>query len=223
MIIRLFILASLILLSLLTTQAFSQTSSQPISGYDEVSGYFITGGKSLSEEAQASRAAQNEHPVKDTDIQTTSIGTQYFGPMNPQQSSRIQNLTTAVKPIVNITSSAEISSTRTVKVSGNWSLRLDDNASRKASLTLFQNGNVVYGTGKIRQSTNELQAVASGTITGSKLDLNLVSLGKVRLYRFYLTISKDSVAGSYIVLTPRAASKFTGTANGERSVTPPKR
>jgi hypothetical protein len=77
--IRLFVSTSLILLSLLTFQAFSQSPSQPIAGYDEVSGSFSTGGGSLTEEAQASRAAQNGQPVKDTDTTTFPIGTRYFG------------------------------------------------------------------------------------------------------------------------------------------------
>jgi hypothetical protein len=214
--IRLFILTSLILLSLLTSQAFSQSPSQPISGYDEVSGSFSTGGVSLSEEAQASRAAQNGQPVKDVDTQTFPIGTRYFGTTNPQQSSRVQNQTIATRPVANVTTPAKISSAGIAKVSGSWSLKLDDNTSRKADLTLFQNGNAVYGTGDINQGTNTtLQAAASGTVTGSMLNLNLVSLGKVSLYRFSLTIIRDSVTGSYSALTP-GASQITGTAKGER-------
>ena len=213
--IRLFILTSLILLSLLTTQAFSQSPSQPIAGYDEVSGSFSTGGGSLTEAAQASRATQNGLPVN-ANTQTFPIGTRYFGPTNSQQSSRVQNQTIAIRPVVNVTAPAKISSAGIVNVSGNWSLKLDDNTSKKADLTLFQNGNAVYGTGNINPGTNaKLQAAASGTVTGTWLNLNLVSLGKVSLYRFSLTISKDSVTGSYRALTP-GASQITGNAKGER-------
>ena len=205
--IRLFILTSLILLSLLTTQAFSQSPSQPIAGYDEVSGSFSTGGGSLTEAAQASRAAQNGQPVN-TDTQTFPIGTRYFGPTNSQQSSRVQNQTIAIRPVVNVTAPAKISSAGIAKISGSWSLKLDDNTSKKAD--------AVYGTGNINPGTNAtLQAAASGTVTGTRLNLNLVSLGKVSLYRFSLTISKDSVTGSYRALTP-GASQITGNAKGER-------
>ena len=211
-----FILASLILLSLLTIQAISQSPSQPISGYDEVSGSFSTGGSSLSEQAQASRAAQNGQPVMDTDTSTSSMGTHYYGALNPQQSSLVQNQNLAIRPVVNVTAPAEISPAGIAKVSGSWSLKLDDNTSRKADLTLFQNGNAVYGTGNMNQGTNTtLQAAASGTVTGNKLNLNLVSLGKISLYRFSLTISKDSVTGSYSDLTP-GAPQITGTAKGGR-------
>ena len=214
--IRLFILTSLILLSLLTIQAFSQSPSQPIAGYDEVSGSFSTGGGSLSEQAQASRAAQNGQQVKDTGTSTSSMGTHYYGALNPQQSSRVQNQTLAVSPVVDVTAPAETSSAGIAKVSGSWSLKLDDNMSSKADLTLFQNGNAVYGTGNMNPGTNNtLQAAASGIVTGNKLNLNLVSLGKISLYRFFLMINKDSVTGSYSASTP-GAPQITGTAKGGR-------
>lgn len=214
--IRLFVLTSLILFSLFTTQAFSQTPSQPISGYDEVSGAFSTGGGSLSEEAQASRAAQNGQPVKDSDASTSTIGTHYYGALNPQQSSRVQNQTVAIRPVVNVTAPDETPSVGIAKVSGGWSLMLDNNTSRKVDLTLFQNGEAVYGTGNVNQGANTtLLAVASGTVTGTRLDLNLVSVGKVSLHRFSLMMSKDSATGSYSALTP-GASRIAGTARGTR-------
>ena len=154
--------------------------------------------------------------MKDTDTSTSPMGTHYYGALNPQQSSLVQNQNLAIRPVVNVTAPAKISPAGIAKVSGSWSLKLDDNTSRKADLTLFQNGNAVYGTGNMNQGTNTtLQAAASGTVTGNKLNLNLVSLGKVSLYRFSLTISKDSVTGSYSALTP-GAPQITGTAKGGR-------
>ncbi|VVB63575.1 Uncharacterised protein [uncultured archaeon] len=95
-------------------------------------------------------------------------------------------------------------------------MKLDDNASRKADLTRFQNGNAVYGTGNTNRCTNTtLQVAKDGTATGSRLNLNLASLGKVRLYRFSRIISKDSVTGNCNALTPNA-SQITGTAKGEQ-------
>lgn len=214
--IGLFVLTSSILFSLLTTQAFSQTPSQPVSGYDEVSGAFSTGGGSLSEEAQASRAAQNGQPLKDSDTSTSTIGTHYYGAMNPQQSGRVQNQTATIRPVVNLTDPYETSPAAIAKVSGNWSLILDDNTSSKVDLTLFQNGDAVYGTGDMNRGANTtLQAVASGTVTGTRLDLNLVSFGKVSLYRFSLMMSKDSATGSYSALTP-GATQIAGSTKGMR-------
>jgi hypothetical protein len=48
-----------------------------------------------------------------------------------------------------------------------------------ALLDTFPNGNAVYGTGDMNHDTNTiLQAAASGTVTGYKLNLNLIPLGK---------------------------------------------
>jgi hypothetical protein len=206
------------LLSLLTLQAFSQSPSQPISGYDEVSGYFSTGGGSLSEQAQASRAAQIGQPVKDTDTPTLPIGTHYYGAMTSQQPSRVQNQTVAVSPIVNVIVPAKIPSAGIAKVSGIWSLKLNDNTSRKVALTLFQNGDAVYGTGNINLDANtSMKAAASGTVTGDKVILDIVSSGKVSLYRISMTISGDSATGTYTAFSP-GLPPSTGTAEGLWSV-----
>jgi hypothetical protein len=57
-------------------------------------------------------------------------------------------------------------------VSGSWSLDLNDSASRKAILTIFQNGDTVYGTGNLNLDANTaMTAAASGTVTGDQLNL----------------------------------------------------
>jgi hypothetical protein len=90
--------------------------------------------------------------------------------------------------------------------------------SRNATLTLFQNGDAVYGTGKLDLDANTtLMAAASGTISDDKLNLDMVSLEKVSLYRIAMTVSGDSVTGSYTAFSPSATST-TGTAKGVRSV-----
>lgn len=168
--IRIFILTFLILLSLLATPALSQSTNQPIAGYNEVSGSFSIGGGSLSEEAKASRAAQNGQPVKNTDTPTSSMGTHYYGALNPLQSSLVQNQTLATRQAVNVDEPTRISPAGIAMVSGSWSLKLDDNTSSKADLSLFQGGDAVYGTGNMNQGSNStLQVAASGTVTGNEL------------------------------------------------------
>ena len=103
-----------------------------------------------------------------------------------------------------------------MSASGSWSLVLNDSASRTAVLTLFQNGDAVYGTGNLNLDANTtLIAAASGTIAGDKLSLDVVSLGKVSLYRITMTLSGDSATGDYTTFNPSVAST-TGTVNGVR-------
>jgi hypothetical protein len=155
--------------------------------------------------------------VRDIDTQTSLIGTHYFGAMNPQQSSRRQNRTIAIGPIVNVTPPAKVQPAGIVMVSGNWSLKLGDNrSSSSADLTLSQNGNIVYGTGNIDRGSNiTLQAAAMGMVTDRRLSLDLVTLGDVSLYRLSLAIRNHSVTGRYSAFIPKA-SKITGVAKGER-------
>ena len=156
--------------------------------------------------------------MKDTDTPTLPIGTHYYGAMTSQQSSRVQNQTVAVSPIVNVIVPAKIPSSGIAKVSGIWSLKLNDNTSRKVALTLFQNGDAVYGTGNINLDANTtMKAAASGTVTGDKVILDIVSSGKVSLYRISMTIGEDSATGTYTAFSP-GLPPSTGTAEGLWSV-----
>jgi hypothetical protein len=218
--IRLFILAALILLSLLTLQAFSQTTSQPISGYDEISGNFIVGGGSLSQQAQAARAAEMGQLGKETpsDSSRSELSS---GTGTPQQTrSEVLNQTvTTQQSATNATAPAQPETpTQQAVISGSWSLELNDSTPHMTSLTIFQNGDTVYGNGNINLDANTtITAAASGTVTGDKVDLDIVSLGKASLYRVVMTVKGDSATGSYTAFRPGAGST-TGTINGVRAV-----
>ncbi len=218
--IRLFILASLIFLSLLTLQAFSQNSSQSISGYDEVSGTFIVGGGSLTQQAQVARAAETGQTGKE--ILSESSGNELSsGASTPQQASS-QELNQSVTSQPNATNATALAQPETpmqlAVISGSWSLELNDSMPHKAALAIFQNSDAVYGTGKINLDANTVMtAAASGTVTGDKVNLDIVSFGKVSLYRIIMTVSGNSATGSYTAFSPGAGST-TGTINGVRAV-----
>ena len=133
------------------------------------------------------------------------------------QTSPVQNAsanTTASAP-VQVAAPPEPTS-----VSGSWSLELTDSASRTAVLTLFQSGDAVYGSGNVNLDANTtMMAAASGTLTGSELNLDLVTLGKVNLYRLTLMVSRESATGNYTAYSP-SSSPSTGTAKGTRSALP---
>ena len=140
---------------------------------------------------------------------------------NPQESrSQDQNQTVATPTVAanpNVQAKPTMSSDLAI-VSGSWSLDLNDSASRKAILTIFQNGDTIYGTGNLNLDANTAMiAVASGTVTGNQVNLDIVSLGKVTLYRIFMTVSGDSATGSYTAFSP-GLSPATGTAKGLRLV-----
>jgi hypothetical protein len=91
----------------------------------------------------------------------------------------------------------------------------------KATLTIFQNGDAIYGTGNIDLDAKNVMtaAGASGIVAGDKVNLDIVSLGKVSLYRIVMTVSGNSATGSYTAFSPGATSTTTtGTINGVRAV-----
>ena len=89
----------------------------------------------------------------------------------------------------------------------------------KATLILFQNGDVIYGTGVIVLDANTyLEAAASGTVLDNQMNLDIVSLGNVSFYRISMTVIGISASGSYTAYRP-GTSLIIGTATGLRSPT----
>jgi hypothetical protein len=97
-------------------------------------------------------------------------------------------------------------------------MELTDSASHSAAFTLFQSGDAVFGTGNVNLDANTtLMATASGTLTDNKLNLDIVTLEKMNLYRLALMVSGESVTGDYTAYSPSASSS-TGSAKGTRTV-----
>ena len=134
------------------------------------------------------------------------------------QTSTVQNVaanTTAAPTPAQVASTTEPTS-----VSGGWSLELTDSASHTAALTLSQSGDAVFGTGNVNLDDNTtMMAAASGTLIGRELNLDIVTLGKVNLYRLTLMVSGEWATGNYTAYSP-SSSPSTGTAKGTRTVAP---
>jgi hypothetical protein len=97
-------------------------------------------------------------------------------------------------------SKAQSSSLPTVeenRIDGSWSFVLNDTESKKILLTLFQIEDAIFGSGSIKAGENTFVAAASGKITGDNLDLNIISLGTLGLYRLSATLSNEAVTGMY--------------------------
>ena len=223
--IKVLIISSLLLLALFAIKSYSvdwdnpedQSVDQMIAGPDQ--GMVIPQSGPV-ETPQSSRAAEIGQSGKD--ILSTPVGNKLTSvATNPQESrSQDQNQTVATPTVAanpNAQAKPTMSSDLAI-VSGSWSLDLNDSASRKAILTIFQNGDTIYGTGNLNLDANTAMiAVASGTVTGNQVNLDIVSLGKVTLYRIFMTVSGDSATGSYTAFSP-GLSPATGTAKGLRLV-----
>jgi hypothetical protein len=218
------ILSSLLLLAFSNISAFSidwnnpesQTVDQMISGGDQGTVSFPAG---LSPTPSASRASQVGQKGKDI-LSTTIVGKLTTAASNPQESrNQTENQTTTTQQVaVNTTESIQTNvSAKPALVSGSWSFELTGVEPRTASLTLFQSKDAVFGTGNLDLDANTtLPVAASGVVACDKLNLDLVSLEKVNLYRLALTVSGESAEGSYTAFSP-VAEPTQGSANGERS------
>ena len=192
--IKILLISSLLLLSLFALNAYSQ--------------------EDFASEARASRAAWAADsnagvlniPVKSSDSSGAAS--------SPQTEKSEPNQTKTTEPAVsNDTSPKQI---ETISMPGNWSLEIADNVSRNATLTLFQNGDTVFGKGSIRENNNTLTVAAGGSVTGNKLNLDLITLEKMGLYRLSMTVSGDSAMGGYSAFST-TGSTSTGTAKGLRT------
>ena len=225
--IKVLILSSLLLLALFAIKSYSvdwdnpedQSVDQMIAGPDQ--GTVIPQSGPI-ETPQSSRAAEIGQSGKD--ILSTPIGNKLTsGATNPQEARGQDQNQTVATPTVAADANANVKAKPTMSselaiVSGSWSLDLNDSASRKAILTIFQNGDVVYGTGNLNLDANTAMiAAASGTVTGDQVNLDIVSLGKVSLYRIVMTINGDDATGSYTAFSP-GLPPSTGTAKGAKMV-----
>ena len=221
--IKLLILASFLMLAFFAVAAYAfadsagKTADQLIAG-DQTD----TTPAGQANSPWASRDAQTGQQGKD--ILNVTMGGKLGEDSLTAKGARAQDLS-QTNPVQNATVNTTVPAptqaaapTETTSVSGGWSLKLTDSASHTAAFTLFQSGDAVFGTGNVNLDANTtMMAAASGTLAGNDLNLDLVTLGKVNLYRLALTVSGESATGTYTAYSPSASSS-TGTAKGTRTV-----
>jgi hypothetical protein len=111
------------------------------------------------------------------------------------------------------------SGTESTPISGKWSMEFNYGSPPKATLNLFQDGDVVYGTGVlILDPKTNLEVAAGGTVMGDKMNLDMISMGNVSLYSISMTVIGNSASGTYTAYRP-GASPSGGPANAIRSPT----
>jgi hypothetical protein len=101
-------------------------------------------------------------------------------------------------------------------VGGSWYFTLNDSQERELAMVLFQKENDVFGAGKIKEGNNTLDVTVSGSVADSALDLSVVSLGTISLYKLKLDLSEDWATGEYQAFSSGSDS-WTGSAEGEKT------
>jgi hypothetical protein len=98
---------------------------------------------------------------------------------------------------------------------GNWYFTLNDSIVRDLAMTVFQNGDDVYGAGKIKEDNSTLDVTVSGTIADSTMKLNLVSTNPIVQYKLNLDLDEDLARGEYDA-SSASGETWTGVAEGQK-------
>lgn len=194
-------LTSLLLLALFAVNASSIKWNEP--GSQSVDQMFTGDNRSIDMDSGVTR----------------TVNTGSFSSGSPSSESSGADQTGQERVGANSDVQTQPQSSESTPISGKWSMEFNFGAPPKASLTLFQNGDVVYGTGVIvLDPKTNLQAAAGGTVMGNQMNLDIISLGNVSLYSISMTVIGNSASGSYTAYRP-GASQISGTATGLRSPT----
>lgn len=88
-------------------------------------------------------------------------------------------------------------------VAGVWSFTLTDIGTKSLTLTLFQSGDAVFGSGQLSSGSSIEQVTAGGTVLGDKLAMYVIPAGSPNnMYRFSLTVRPGSMGGDYLFSAP---------------------
>lgn len=98
-------------------------------------------------------------------------------------------------------------------MAGNWSFYLEDDKNRVMALRLFQSEDAVFGSGTMNDGADTLRVLASGSLAGDELSLDVVSDGTTGLYRFNLTTRGSSASGRYVAFSS-SGERWEGQAEG---------
>ena len=101
-------------------------------------------------------------------------------------------------------------------VKGNWTLELrvekPDRPIQKINLKLFQRGTLVYGSGS---TADGLTATADGAIVDKTMNLNVVTIPKLALYRLRVNLGDASVRNGFDAFSPDGFS-INGIVNAQK-------
>lgn len=141
------------------------------------------------------------------------------GASTPEESRKLAESQGSTTSSATSTVQSTEASPKPADVSGSWSLDLAGTSLKDIALTLSQNGGAVFGTGQMKEGTESILVAASGNVVGSKLNLDMVSLAPVKLYRLTLSASGNSASGDYSIIAANGAPT-NGTAKGSKIQAP---
>jgi len=155
---------------------------------------------------------------KDSAIFEPIPGTLTAGAMNAKESRSLAESASQTEEQPEPSQTSEAPAAESVPtVKGTWSFRLLGDSPRDVSVTLFQSGTAIFGTGSVSQDKTLLEAAASGSVKGDQMNLDITTLKSIALYQATLTLTGDSASGSYEGFSV-VGDAWTGDVTGLRTV-----
>jgi hypothetical protein len=114
------------------------------------------------------------------------------------------------------TTDTQLPPNQAIAAEGNWQFILNDTVVRNLVVTLLQKENDVYGAGKIKEGNSTLDVAVSGKIANSTMELNLVSTNPIVQYKLDLDIDGNRATGKYQA-SSAAGDSWTGSVEGEKT------
>ena len=99
-------------------------------------------------------------------------------------------------------------------ISGSWQLSLSE--GRSIELELMQSGSAAFGKGIMVNSTHTQEAFASGSVSGSSLNLEVVPESASELYALSIDITRLPYKGTYVVFLAGSVLQ-TGTITASKN------
>lgn len=98
-------------------------------------------------------------------------------------------------------------------VAGRWSLILSDSMDRSVAIMLAQSDGAVFGRGYMIYGNTTQDVTATGTVSGTQVDLDLLAINDMNLYRLKLNNNSNLLSGDYVAYSVSIAP-WTGRAEG---------
>ncbi len=100
-----------------------------------------------------------------------------------------------------------------VNLTGSWSVDLKDQTARHLELQIFQDGDLMVGSGEMTAEGSSQKVTAAGSMTADRAMLFVSLIDSQQTYRLELASSGMSLSGEYDALNA-AGLRSTGTATG---------
>ncbi len=98
-------------------------------------------------------------------------------------------------------------------VAGRWSLILSDMANRSVNIMLAQSDDAIFGRGYMIYGNTTQDVTATGTVSGTEIDIDLLAMNDMNLFRLKLNLDDGLLSGDYVAHSASVAP-WTGVVEG---------